>query len=145
MLKFKLIYSTNFFDVVTPNKPHITRTDGGHLVIVPKRAVKNRTELTAKEACELMKTSMVFGKAMKMALNKNGVDIERINYQENGNWVPEMHLHLYGRARSAKIQKFGEALNFPKLETGFYNNNEPLTNDDINEIKKEAKKINKFK
>ena len=135
---FKLIYSSKYFKVVTPNRPHITRADGGHVVIVPKRAVEDRTYLTPEEAKELVQLSIVFGKAMKTALNKRGIDVARINYQENGNWIPEMHLHLYGRAKSAKLQKFGDALRFPKLETGFYDNNEPLNEADINEIKKET-------
>ncbi|OGM28187.1 hypothetical protein A2801_04105 [Candidatus Woesebacteria bacterium RIFCSPHIGHO2_01_FULL_41_10] len=137
----KHIYSGKYFNVLTLDRPHITRADGGHLVIVPKREIEDRTELTQEEAQELMKLSIAFGKAMKIALNKRGIDIERINYQENGNWVPKMHLHLYGRARLAKTQKFGEALHFPKPETGFYDNNVPLDEKDINEIKKEAEKL----
>jgi diadenosine tetraphosphate (Ap4A) HIT family hydrolase len=68
---------------------------------------------------------MIAGEAMKTALNKRGVDIERINYQENGNWLPQFHLHLYGRARSSKIQEYGWALHFPK-DPSFYEKNEPF-------------------
>ena len=141
---FVLIYSSKYFNVVTLNKPHIARMDGGHLVIFPKREVEDRTQLTREESQELMKLSITFGKAMKHALNQNGVDVARINYQENGNWHPRMHLHLYGRAKSAKIQKFGEALCFPKPETGFYDKNKPLIDDDINKIKEKAKNITKL-
>jgi diadenosine tetraphosphate (Ap4A) HIT family hydrolase len=139
--EFRKIYSARYFDIMVPETPHISREDGGHLVIVPKREVADRTQLTYKEAIELIKLSMIFGEALKKTLKMNGIDVERVNYQENGNWVPKMHLHLYGRAKSAVTQKYGEALNFPKPETGVYDKNNPLSDNDINKIKVEAEKL----
>ena len=136
---------------VGENKPHVTRKDGGHLIISPKPRVEDRTQLTNEQATELMRLTVVVGRAMKEVLNRRGIDIGRINYQDNGNWSvfdPEgqtLHIHLYGRAKSAKIQKYGEALNFPKPETGFYDDNEPLTDGDLKEIACEIKKYWKIK
>ena len=126
------IYETDNFKVDTRDKPHITRADGGHLIINPKRKVSTRQELSASEAIELMKLTMIVGEAMTIAMNNRGVDIGRINYQDNGNWSvfkpegPPPHIHLYGRAKSAKIQKYGEAAKFPLPSTGFYEGYEPL-------------------
>ncbi|MFA6119695.1 MAG: hypothetical protein WC688_07265, partial [Parachlamydiales bacterium] len=75
--------------------------------------------------------------------------IGRINYQDNGNWSvfkpegPYLHIHLYGRAKSAKIQKYGDAVYLPQRETGFYDKFEPLNDGDIAEIKKQIEEISK--
>ena len=56
-----------------------------------------------------MYLTMLIGEAMIIGLNNRGIDIGRINYQDNGNWGvfkpedPFLHVHLYGRAKSAKI------------------------------------------
>jgi diadenosine tetraphosphate (Ap4A) HIT family hydrolase len=137
-----LIYETeNFLIETLDSKPHIDRNDGGHILIVPKVRVGDRTKLTPDLAKELMKLTMITGEAMMKVMNEHGVDVGRINYQENGNWSvfkPSgsfLHEHLYGRAQSAKIQKYGEALHFPQMSTGFYDANEPLTEKDIIDIR----------
>ena len=105
------IYETKNFKVVTPFEPHITREDGGHIMIIPKKDYCDRTQLPPKKAIELMRLTMITGEAFAKAMNKNGVDIGRINYQDNGNWSvfkpggPILHIHIVGRAKSAKIQK----------------------------------------
>lgn len=48
------IYSTENFIVEVADKPHITRTDGGHIRICPKVRVIDRTQLSPKLAVELM-------------------------------------------------------------------------------------------
>jgi len=143
----KEIFQTKNFIVESYEKPHITRTDGGHIAVRPKVPVVDRTQLSPELAIELMRLTMVAGEAMKTALNKRSIDIGRINYQDNGNWSvfkpegPHLHIHLYGRAKSAKIQKYGDACNFPQRDTGFYNTFEPLNDGDILEIKKEIELI----
>ncbi len=132
-----LIYQSDSFTIEAPDHPHVGRMDGGHIVISPKIAVEDRTQLSADLAKELMKLTMIFGEAMKAVLNKRGIDVGRINYQENGNWKPTLHVHLYGRAKSALKQKYGEALHFPKPETGFYEGLEPLNEEDITELRNE--------
>lgn len=136
-----LIYETNNFIVESRDQPFVDRSDGGHIRILPKVPVEDRTKLTAELAKEAMKLTMVVGEAMKIALNKRGVDVARVNYQDMGNWTPTFHIHLFGRAKSAKYQKFGESVYLPKRETGFYNNFQPLDQEDIQEIRKEIEKI----
>lgn len=119
----------------------------GHIIILPREKYVDRTELSPELATELMKLTMVVGEVMATAMNKQGVDVARVNYQDNGNWSvfkptgPHLHIHLYGRAKSAKTQIYGEALHFPKPETGFYDNAAPLTDEDITEIQKEIEAV----
>ena len=143
----KIIFQTENFVVDAVEKPHISREDGGHIKISPKVRVVDRTALSPELAIELMRLTMVVGEAMTTAMNKRGVDIGRINYQDNGNWSvfksegPYLHIHLYGRAKSAKVNKWGDACHFPQRETGFYDSFEPLNDGDIEEIKKEIDEI----
>lgn len=129
------------------DRPHIDRLDGGHIRIIPKETVRDRTKLSPALAKELMKLSMVVGAAMEVALTRRGLDIGRINYQDNGNWGvfkqegPYLHLHLYGRAKTARTQRFGEALYLPKRETGFYDHVRPLNEEDVQEIEKEIRRL----
>ena len=43
-------------------------------------------------------------------MKNRGINIERINYQDNGNWAylkgtkPMFHIHLYGRTKESKVQ-----------------------------------------
>jgi len=92
---------------------------------------------------------MVVGLAMETVLVKHGIDIGRINYQDNGNWGvfkpegPYQHFHLYGRAKSAKKQTYGQACHFPHKNEHpeFYNNLEPLSAVDVQKIREEIIKI----
>jgi diadenosine tetraphosphate (Ap4A) HIT family hydrolase len=142
-----LIYETDDFLVESVDKPLITRLDGGHLTITPKIRVSERTKLSPRLAIEFMRLTMIVGEAMATALNDRGIDIGRINYQDNGNWAvfapqgPHFHLHLYGRAKSATIQKYGESCNFPFMITGFYDQNEPLNEGDITAIRKQIESL----
>ena len=142
-----LIYETGNFTVLAHDKPHVDRFDGGHLIIVPKVMVRDRTCLSPELAKELIKLSMIVGEAMAVALNRRGIDVGRINYQDNGNWGvfrpqgPYLHLHLYGRAKSARIQKYGDALHLPHRETGFYDGLKPLDDGDVREIRQEIARI----
>jgi diadenosine tetraphosphate (Ap4A) HIT family hydrolase len=141
------IYQTENFIVEAPGFPHVTRTDGGHIKVSPKIKVVDRTQLTPRLATELMRLTMVAGEAMATALNERGIDIGRINYHDDGNWTvfkpegPYLHIHLYGRAKSAKIEKWGDAIFSPQRSTGFYDGFEPLNQEDVAAIKKEIESI----
>ena len=147
------IYESENFAIKAAEKPHIDRDDGGHIVIIPKTRLSDRQQLSPKQAIELMRLTIVAGQAMTKIMNEHGVDIGRINYQANGNWTvfkPEgsyLHIHLYGRAKSAKIQKYGQACKFPHKEENpeFYKNLKPLNKDDIKDIKTEIEKLLKEK
>lgn len=148
-----IIFASKNFLVELPKRPEIDRNDGGHINICPKVRVVNRQQLTPKQAIELMRLTTVVGEAMTKVMNKNGVDIGRINYQDNGNWSvlkpegPFLHVHIYGRAKSAKIHKYGQACYFPHIdeEPEFYENMKPLNKKDIKDIKQEIERLLKLK
>lgn len=142
--KDNVIYETENFVVAVPKVPHIPRTDGGHLWIRGKeKYFESRTELNPKQAIEVMRLTMLLGEAMQIGMRNREINIDRINYQENGNWAyqkgmkPEFHIHLYGRTKDSKTQTWGEALKFPNKFTGFYDKFEGFNNEDIEEIKKQ--------
>ena len=60
-----LIFESDNFVIVTPENPHVSRSDGGHLIVNPKVAVEDRTKLSREKAIELMKLTMVAVAAMK--------------------------------------------------------------------------------
>jgi hypothetical protein len=140
-----LIWQIASFELRAEANPLIDRDDGGHIAIYPKKRILNRQALTRKEAIEFMWFTMIAGEAMEVGMNINGVDIGRINYQDNGNWAvftdagPYFHLHLYGRAKSAKIQKYGQSLFFPHRDDNptFYTSSKPISKTDIVEIRKQ--------
>jgi diadenosine tetraphosphate (Ap4A) HIT family hydrolase len=135
----RLIYKTKEFNVVAAEKPLIDRKEGGHIVIYPNIRSVDRTQLEPKKAIKLMKLTMLIGKATTLGLKKRGINIGRINYQDNGNWNMHLHIHVFGRARTAKIQKWREPVYFPPKKTGFYKGFKPLNKQDIAEIRKQIK------
>jgi len=143
------IFESDNFIVEAVEKPHVDRNDGGHIVISPKIRILDRQKLSPKQAIELMRLTIVAGQAMTKIMNEHGVDIGRLNYQDNGNWTvfkPEgsyLHIHIYGRAKSAKIHKYGQACYFPHREEKpeYYENFKPLNESDVNDINKEIKKL----
>jgi diadenosine tetraphosphate (Ap4A) HIT family hydrolase len=139
-----VVYAAAHFDIVVPEHPHVTRADGGHLIINPKVAVEDRTKLTREQAIELVKLTMVVGEAMTKVLTRKGIPIGRINYQDNGNWRHELHVHLYGRARNATIQPWGTFLQIPPTRETFnakMGNLEPLNAADTTELRAEIERL----
>lgn len=144
-----IILETDDFVIESVEKPHVDRDDGGHIKISPKIKVIDRQHLSPNLAVKLMRLTVLVGEAMTTVMNKRGVDIGRINYQDNGNWSvfkpegPYLHYHLYGRAKSAKYQKYGEACYFPLREKNpeYYERFKPLNEGDIKEMRKEIKKL----
>ncbi|MEQ1775239.1 MAG: hypothetical protein ABL891_15790 [Burkholderiales bacterium] len=138
------ILESKHFNIITPEHPHVSRGDGGHLIINPKVVVVDRTHLSREPAVELMKLTMVAGEAMKTVLTQRGIDIGRINYQDNGNWRHELHVHLYGRAHGATLQTYGHPLALPPTAQAFkeqMGNLEPLTADDVAALKGEMVRL----
>ncbi len=144
-----IIFETPDFIVQSAEFPLVDRKDGGHITIDPKFKVSTRQELTPRQAIGLMRLTMIAGEAMATIMNKHGVDIGRINYQDNGNWSvfkqegPQLHYHLYGRAKSARIQKYGQTLYMPHKDEdpAFYKAYEKLTGQDIDAIGNEMKRL----
>lgn len=144
-----LIYESKNFVVQSAEAPLVDRNDGGHITIDPKEKMVDRQQLTPAQATELMRLTIVAGQAMTTAMNKNGVDIGRINYQDNGNWSvlkPSgafLHIHLYGRAKSAVAQKYGQTLHFPHREEfpELYQSLKPLNAKDVGDIQAEMLRL----
>lgn len=135
------IYETENFYIQAAKRPFIDRSEGGHLYLYPKVDLRDRTQLSPSLAVEYMKLSMIAGEALISGMARRGVDVGIVNYQDMGNWGvfkpegPSLHMQIYGRATTATIQKYGDAVQLPHRETGFYDNFEPLTAEDVAEIK----------
>lgn len=144
-----IIYESENFIVEAVEKPHVDRDDGGHIKIYPKVRLLDRQQLSPKHAIELMRLTIVVGQAMTKIMNEHSVDIGRINYQDNGNWTvfkPKgsyLHIHLYGRAKSAKTHKYGQACFLPHREEKpeYYENFKPFNEDDVKDIKTEIERL----
>jgi len=112
----RCIYEDRYFRIVSPGFPLNCRNDGGHLVLIKKEPVTDRSDMTWQEAIAFMRISMAVGRAMYDVLG-----IERMNYEDLGNWGiddpgrAKMHLHFFGRAREQVHQVRGQHIAlFPK-------------------------------
>ena len=145
----RIVCETEFFRATAPLKPHIAREDGGHIIIKPKEKCASRTDLTPEQAKDGMRFTMLLGEAMILGMKTRGVVIERINYQDNGNWAflrgkdPSFHIHLYGRVRNCARQPFGQALYFPDPDDAYYVGLTPLDDEDIRAIRESAAELEK--
>lgn len=131
-----LIYETQNFTLESHESPEIDRLEWWHIKINPKKVVVDRTFLSPKEAIELARFTIIAWKAFVSWMKKRWVNIWRINYQDNWNWKPELHIHLYWRAIDAKIQKYWDPI-IPWHKEFF----KPLNNEDIQEIRNECEKL----
>lgn len=143
----EVILETKHFTVEVPEKPFVDREDGGHLRIMSKTKVKDRTELSAEQTIEYALLSEVVGKSLELGMTKRGIEIGNVNWQEMGNWLVfkpggiTLHMHIFARAKNAKTQKYGEAVKLPFRDTGFYDDFEKLNQDDISAIKDEIRRL----
>jgi diadenosine tetraphosphate (Ap4A) HIT family hydrolase len=141
------VYETDNFLIQAASRPFIDRAEGGHMYIFPKVPVRDRTQLSPGLAVEYMKLSMVVGEALVSAMSRRGVDIGIVNYQDMGNWGvfkpegPTLHMQIYGRAKTAVHQKYGDAVQLPHRETRFYDSFNPLDSEDIKEIAADIGKL----
>ncbi len=143
------IYASTHFNVVSAEPPHVDRNDGGHIVISPKVRVSSKAHLAPHQLIELIRLDTLVGQAMITVMNRHGVDVGRINSQDNGNWgvdIPEgpsLHIHIYGRAKSAKIQQWGHALYLPhkRDHPAFYHQLKPLSSEDVADIQQEIQRL----
>lgn len=76
-----ILYDDEYFQVISPKLPLNCRKDGGHLILIKKEKVTDRSDMTYQEAIDFMRVSMIVGKAMYQVLG-----IERMNYEDLGNW-----------------------------------------------------------
>ena len=113
-IKDSIIYETANFVIFIPQKPHVSREEGGHLCITSKKEqISSRLDLSPQLAKEFIRLSMLTGEAMVLGLAERNIAVARVNYQENGNWAflkdepPFFHLHIYGRTKDSRHQKWG--------------------------------------
>jgi diadenosine tetraphosphate (Ap4A) HIT family hydrolase len=138
------IYQSDNFIVEAHPAPFIDRTEGGHIRIKVKDAsIIDRTKLEPKMAIELMRLTMIVGEAMPIAMEKIGIPIIKINYQDMGNWaykegkLPFLHIHVFGRTVNAVKQPWPESMYLPDRKSGFYEGLQALNSEDILAIRGE--------
>jgi diadenosine tetraphosphate (Ap4A) HIT family hydrolase len=126
------IFETESFVLESHDKPEVDRQDGGHIKISPKVPVEDRLKISPKTSVELAWLTNLSAEAFIKGMQKSNIRIKRINYQDNGNWKPHLHLHLYGRSPEAKYQKFGDP-----IIPGHRDNYSSLNESDIRNIQAE--------
>jgi diadenosine tetraphosphate (Ap4A) HIT family hydrolase len=72
----RIVYDDRYFEVVAPQFPLNSREDGGHLILIKKAPVSDRSDLIYQEAIDFMRITMIVGRAMYDVLG-----IERMNYE----------------------------------------------------------------
>ena len=135
-----VVWINKHFEIRLPNRPHVDREDGGHLVVYPKRDVSFRSELPVQETQALAVLLQALEEAYISAMRARGLDMVWLNIQDNGNWSllfdrpRHFHVHLYGRCRTEHGQTSGQALVFPGPESSIYDENQPLNQGDLEAI-----------
>jgi len=137
------VYEDKYFKVISPEFPLNCRDDGGHLILIKKEKITDRSGMTYQEAIDFMRISMAVGKAMYEVLR-----IERMNYEDLGNWgVDEpggakMHLHFFGRAKEEIHQIRGHHMFlYPKGHKIYDGHLKSFTDDDLQQLKSRIDKI----
>jgi len=137
------VYEDKYFKVISPEFPLNCRDDGGHLILIKKEKITDRSGMTYQEAIDFMRISMAVGKAMYEVLG-----IERMNYEDLGNWgVDEpggakMHLHFFGRAKEEIHQIRGHHMFlYPKGHKIYDGHLKSFTDDDLQQLKSRIDKI----
>jgi diadenosine tetraphosphate (Ap4A) HIT family hydrolase len=139
----KCVYEDKFFQVISPDSPLNCRDDGGHLILIKKEKVTDRSDMSYQEAIDFMRISMAVGKAMYEILG-----IERMNYEDLGNWGlddpggPKMHLHFFGRAKEQIHQIRGHHMFlYPKGHKIYEGHLKQLADDDLQQLKAKIEEI----
>jgi diadenosine tetraphosphate (Ap4A) HIT family hydrolase len=129
----RAVYDDKYFQVVAPEFPLNCRDDGGHLILIKKVPVSDRSDLTHQAAIDFMRITMIVGRAMYDVLG-----IERMNYEDLGNWGldepggAKMHLHFFGRAREQIHQIRGQHMFlYPKGHKIYQGHLTPLNDNDL--------------
>src|SRR5215471_5633235 len=133
----RCVYDDRYFTVVAPELPLNCREDGGHLILMKKEAVSDRSELSCQEAIDFIRITMIVGRAMYDVL-----EVERMNYEDLGNWGldepggAKMHLHFFGRAREQIHQIRGQHIFFyPKDHKIYKGHLAPLNSEDLERLR----------
>lgn len=137
------VYEDKYFMVISPEFPLNCREDGGHLIMIKKEKVSDRSDMTYQEAIDFMRISMAVGRAMYDVLG-----IERMNYEDLGNWGiddpggAKMHLHIFGRAKRQVHQIRGQHMSlYPKGHPVYEGHLKPFNDDDLHKLKSKIEEI----
>jgi diadenosine tetraphosphate (Ap4A) HIT family hydrolase len=137
------VYEDKYFKVINPEFPLNCRDDGGHLILIKKEKVADRSDMTYQEAIDFMRISMAVGKSMYEVLG-----IERMNYEDLGNWGiddpdgAKMHLHFMGRAKEQTHQIRGQHIFlFPKDHKIYRGHLKPLSDEQVDSLRKRIAQI----
>lgn len=138
-----ILYEDRFFQVVSPEYPLNCRKDGGHLVLLKKKPVTDRSEMKWDEAIDFMRISMIVGKAMYSVLG-----VERMNYEDLGNWGVDkpqgsyMHLDFFGRAKEQVHQVRGSHMQiYPEGHNIYKGHLKPFNDEEVDLLIKEIDAI----
>lgn len=139
----RIVYEDRYFQVIAPEIPLNCRDDGGHLILVKRAPVTDRSDLAFAEAIDFMRISMAVGKAMYSTLG-----VERMNYEDLGNWGlddkggAKLHLHFFGRARKQVHQIRGQHMFlFPKGHPIYDGHLKPFGEDDVARLRNAVAEI----
>ena len=137
------VYEDKYFKVISPQNPLNCRDDGGHLILIKKNPVTDRSDLTYQEAIDFIRISMAVGKSMSQVLQ-----VERMNYEDLGNWGidspggAKMHLHFMGRAKEQTHQIRGQHIFlFPKGHPIYKGHIMRLSREQLKQLRKRIYKI----
>lgn len=137
------VYEDEYFIVLSPDHPLNCGEDGGHLIMVKRERVTDRSDMAYREAIDFMRVSMIVGKAMYQVL-----EVERVNYEDLANWGlddpegPKMHLHFFGRARRQIHQIRGQHISlFPKGHPIYDGHLKPFTKDEAEMLKAKIEEV----
>ncbi len=153
-----LIFDTKEFTVMGHDHPHHDRNNGGHAVITPKHAYADRTQMPLSQYTTMMQLVRITGVAIASVMRSKGIDVVRINYQDNGNWAyfpqmkrtPQLHVHLYVRSTHEKhptgderFLAFPNALFFPFIgdHPEYYESFYPYSEQDCADFKSEIERL----
>jgi diadenosine tetraphosphate (Ap4A) HIT family hydrolase len=132
----RAIYDDKYFRVVAPDYPLNSQDDGGHLILLKKHPVSDRSDLTCEEAIDFMRITMIVGRAMYDVLG-----VERMNYEDLGNWGldepggAKLHLHFFGRAREQIHQIRGQHMFlYPKNHPIYKGHLKPLDDENLRRL-----------
>ena len=153
-----IILDTKHFIVEAHDQPHHHRDNGGHVKVSPKEKFTDRTQMPTDHYLDLMQLVQVTGKAITTVMRRKGVDVVKINYQDNGNWPyfpsiskkPQIHVHLYVRTSQEKhpdgdqrFRAFPNALVFPFIDDhpDYYQSFQPYSEEDCTDIRAEIERL----
>jgi diadenosine tetraphosphate (Ap4A) HIT family hydrolase len=153
-----VIFETDKYVVVGHEQPHHDRNNGGHAKVSPKKKYSDRTKMPMDLYVGLMQLVTITGEAITNVMRSKGVDVVRINYQDNGNWSyfpdmkkePHIHIHLYVRSNNEvhpitdkRFKSFPNALYFPYRGDvpEYYESFQPYSKEDCVDFRIEIKRL----